>query len=177
MTAIATFASGCFWCTEAVFLNVRGVDKVTSGYTGGSIENPSYEQVCSGRTGHAEAVQIEFDPGVISYEKLTEIFFLTHNPTTLNRQGHDVGTQYRSAIFYHDEEQKKIAELVKEQLTKEEIYPDPIVTTIEPFTIFYPAEAYHQNYFARNPDQPYCQAVINPKISHLRQQFQSLLKS
>lgn len=174
---IATFGSGCFWCTEAIFLDLKGVTKVTSGYAGGVTPNPSYEQVCSGTTGHAEVVQIEFDPGVISYEQLLEVFFLTHNPTTLNRQGNDVGTQYRSVVFYHDEAQQVAAKKVKERITTANAFDAPIVTAIEPFKNFYPAEDYHQNYFAKNPNQPYCQVMIDPKVAKFRQKFFHLLKN
>ena len=174
---IATFGSGCFWCSEAIFLDLRGVQRVTSGYAGGAMPNPSYEQVCSGTTGHAEVVQIEFNPAVISYEQLLEVFFLTHNPTTLNRQGNDVGTQYRSVIFYHDHQQQSVAETVLKKINAEKIYDAPIVTTIESFTNFYPAEDYHQQYFAKNPDQPYCQVVIDPKVAKFRKKFSQLRKA
>lgn len=173
----ATFGSGCFWCTEAIFLDLKGVHKVTSGYAGGTMPNPSYEQVCSGTTGHAEVVQIEFDPAIISYEQLLEVFFLTHNPTTLNRQGNDVGTQYRSVVFYHDEEQKALAQKILKKIDGERVYDTPIVTSIEPYTKFYPAEEYHQNYFSKNPDQPYCQVVIDPKVAKFRKKFSSLRKT
>lgn len=176
-TELATFGSGCFWCTEAVFQNVRGVWSVVSGYAGGSMDHPTYEQVSSGNSGHAEVVQIEFDPIVVSFEQLLEIFFLTHNPTTLNRQGNDIGTQYRSVIFTHSEQQKNAAERVKSRLESEHVFDDPIVTEIVPFGKFFKAEDYHQDYFANNPDQPYCQAVINPKLAKLRQKFAPLLKS
>ncbi len=174
---IATFGSGCFWCSEAIFLDLRGVQRVTSGYAGGAMPNPSYEQVCSETTGHAEVVQIEFNPAVISYEQLLEVFFLTHNPTTLNRQGNDVGTQYRSVIFYHDHQQQSVAETVLKKINAEKIYDAPIVTTIESFTNFYPAEDYHQQYFAKNPDQPYCQVVIDPKVAKFRKKFSQLRKA
>lgn len=176
MTQQATFGSGCFWCSEAVFKRVKGVTTVTSGYAGGKIEQPSYEQVSNGDTDHTEVVQIVFNPDVISYKTLVEIFFGTHNPTTLNRQGNDVGTQYRSVIFYHTDEQKKIAEEVKTQLESEKIFNDPIVTAIEPFKNFYEAEDYHKDYFERNQDQPYCRAVIDPKIAKFRERFQQYLK-
>lgn len=174
---LATFGSGCFWCTEAIFLDLKGVIKVTSGYAGGIVENPTYEQVCSGTTGHAEVVQVEFDPAVISYEQLLEVFFLTHNPTTLNRQGNDVGTQYRSVVFYHDEEQQVLAQKILKKIDGEKVYDAPIVTSLEPYTKFYPAEAYHQNYFANNPDQPYCQVVIDPKVAKFRKKFTVLRKT
>lgn len=175
-TELATFGSGCFWCTEAIFNDIKGVAKVTSGYAGGAVENPTYAEISSGTSGHAEVVQIEFDPSIISYEQLVEVFFLTHNPTTLNRQGHDVGTQYRSIIFYHSPAQQQAAQAVKEKLASEKTFANPIVTEISAFTKFYPAEDYHQNYFANNPDQPYCQAVIDPKVAAARQKFKSLFK-
>jgi peptide-methionine (S)-S-oxide reductase len=168
---VATFGSGCFWCTEAVFKELRGVKAVVSGYSGGATADPTYEQVCSGRTGHAEAVQIAFDPAEVSFEELLEVFWQTHDPTTMNRQGHDVGTQYRSVIFYHDEEQRRAAEESKAALDGSAAWPSPIVTQIEPFTQFYPAEDYHRNYFARNPSQAYCAAVIRPKVEKFRQAF------
>lgn len=173
---LATFGGGCFWCTEAIFTRLNGVFKVTNGYAGGTMPEPSYDQVSSGRTGHAEAVQIEFDPSVISYEQLVEVFFLTHDPTTMNRQGADVGEQYRSVIFTHGEDQRKTADTVKARLEAEKVYDDPIVTQIVPADDFYPAETYHQDYYARNPDQPYCQVVINPKVRKLRETFKHLLK-
>lgn len=173
----ATFASGCFWCTEAVFERVKGVvGDVVSGYAGGQVENPNYTEVSNGTTGHAEAVQFDFDPTVITYEKLVEIFLKTHNPTTLNRQGNDVGPQYRSVIFYHSPEQKETAEKVIKQITGQGIYPDPIVTTVEEFKEFYRAEDYHQDYYKNNPDQGYCSVVINPKLAKFRKEFESLLK-
>ena len=161
--ASATLAGGCFWCLEAVYVELEGVEKVVSGYAGGAIPNPSYEQVCSGRTGHAEIVQVTFDPGVVTYEDLLGVFFTIHDPTTLNRQGNDVGTQYRSAIFYHDDEQKAAAEQAIREITDARIWSRPIVTEIVPLTDFYPAEAYHQDYFKNNPYQPYCQVVVAPK--------------
>ena len=175
--AKATFGGGCFWCTEAVYAEIRGVKSVTSGYTGGRIPNPNYKQVCSGLTGHAEAVEIEYDPAVVPYEKLLEIFFATHDPTTLNRQGADVGTQYRSAIFYHDDTQKEIAKNVIEKLNESKVFPSPIVTTLEKAKVFYAAESYHQDYFANNGYQPYCQAVVAPKVAKVRKVFKELLKS
>ena len=168
---IATLGSGCFWCTEAVYLEVKGVKSVVSGYTGGKVKNPTYREVCSGLTGHAEVVQVKFDPKVISYESILEIFWNTHDPTTLNRQGADEGTQYRSAIFYHSEEQRKVAEAYKAQLDKSGVYRNKIVTEIVPATVFYKAEDYHQNYFALNPEQGYCQYVIRPKVEKFRKQF------
>ncbi len=175
-TAKATFGGGCFWCTEAVYAQIKGVESVVSGYIGGQVENPTYKQVCSGLTGHAEAVEITYDPTVVPYEKLLEIFFSTHDPTTLNRQGADVGTQYRSAIFYHDEEQKKAAQQVIIRLNAAKVFPSKIVTKLEPATVFYPAEDYHQDYFALNGYQPYCQAVIAPKVAKVRKVFKDLLK-
>ncbi len=173
---VATLANGCFWCTEAVFSIVKGVEKVEPGYTGGSYPNPTYEQVSSGTTEHAEAVQITFDPSIISYWEILEIFFATHDPTTLNRQGPDVGTQYRSVIFYHNEEQKATAEKVIEELTEEEIWDAPIVTRLEPFKAFYMAETYHKDYYKLHPNQPYCQQVITPKLAKLQQRFIGKLK-
>ncbi|MDN5273462.1 peptide-methionine (S)-S-oxide reductase MsrA [Chloroflexus sp. MS-CIW-1] len=167
----ATLAGGCFWCLEAVYDQVKGVKDVVSGYTGGHVANPTYERVCSGKTGHAEAVQITFDPEQISYRELLEIFFSIHDPTTLNRQGADVGTQYRSAIFYHSEEQRQIAEQLVRELTEQKVFRDPIVTEIVPATTFYPAEDYHQEYFVRNPYQPYCQFVVAPKVAKFQKLF------
>ena len=174
--AIATFAGGCFWCTEAVYAELKGVTRVTSGYIGGQVPNPTYEQVCSGRTGHAEAIEIEFDPQVVPFEKLLEVFFATHDPTTPNRQGADVGTQYRSGIFYHDAEQKRIAEEVIARLDAARVFPGRIVTEVTPASAFHPAEAYHQDYFANNPFQPYCQAVAAPKVAKVRKVFKDLVK-
>lgn len=175
--ATATFGGGCFWCTEAVYAEIRGVKSVTSGYTGGRIPNPNYKQVCSGLTGHAEAVEIKYDPAIVPYEKLLEIFFATHDPTTLNRQGADVGTQYRSAIFYHDDKQKDIAKKVIATLNESKVFGSPIVTTLEKAKVFYPAEDYHQDYFANNGYQPYCQAVVAPKVAKVRKVFKELLES
>ena len=174
--AKATFAGGCFWCTEAVYAQIKGVESVTSGYIGGSVPNPTYKQVCTGQTGHAEGVEIEFDPEVVGYGKLLEVFFSTHDPTTRNRQGADVGTQYRSAVFFHDEEQRKLAEEVIERLDAAKAFPNPIVTEVVEATTFYPAENYHQDYFANNPLQPYCQAVVGPKVEKVRKVFKDLLK-
>ncbi|MGK7389270.1 MAG: peptide-methionine (S)-S-oxide reductase MsrA [Candidatus Cyclobacteriaceae bacterium M2_1C_046] len=174
---IATFAGGCFWCTEAVFNQLEGVKEVTSGYTGGKVKDPSYREVCGGRTGHAEAVQVKFDPDVISYDNLLDIFFATHDPTTLNRQGADVGTHYRSAIFYHNEEQHKLILQKIKDLTKTEVFDDPIVTEILEAKAFYTAEEAHQDYYEQNQEQPYCAMVINPKLSKLRKGFQNKLKS
>ncbi len=172
----ATLAGGCFWCLEAVFDEIKGVHGVESGYAGGSVPNPSYRAVCNGDTGHAEVVQVHFDPGIVSYRDLLNVFFAIHDPTSLNRQGADVGTQYRSAIFYHDEEQKRIAgELIKE-LNAQKIWDNPIVTQVEKLDKFYMAEDYHQEYFAKNPYQPYCQAVVAPKVSKFRKHFLEMLK-
>jgi peptide-methionine (S)-S-oxide reductase len=170
---IATLANGCFWCSEAIFRRLKGVKSVLPGYAGGSIKNPSYDQVCTGTTGHAESTQIQFDPKIISFEKILDIFWHTHDPTTLNRQGSDVGTQYRSAIFYHDEKQKEVAEKSKKEVEAEGAYKDPIVTEISPFKIFYVAEDYHKNYYEEHKDAPYCNFVIDPKIHKLLQQYGS----
>lgn len=172
----ATFGSGCFWCTEALFRRVRGVQSVTSGYSGGNLDHPTYDQVCTGSTGHAEVVQILFNASEVSYEQLVEIFFLTHDPTTRNRQGHDIGTNYRSVIFVHGAEQRRIATDVKNRLEREGAYQDPIVTEIEPFRAFFPAEEYHQRYYEKNPELAYCQAVISPKVARLRKRFSPLLR-
>ncbi len=173
--AKATFGGGCFWCLEAIFTEIQGVKSVTSGFSGGHLPNPTYEQVVTGSTGHAEVVQIYFDPAEIGYLKLLEVFFSIHDPTTLNRQGNDIGTQYRSAIFAHDEEQKGLALKVINRLTQEGVYDDPIVTEVTPIDTFYPASDYHQNYFARNPYQGYCQMVIRPKLEKFRKAFDHLL--
>lgn len=175
-TQLATLAGGCFWCMEAVFDDLNGVIAVESGYTGGHIANPTYRQVCSEVTGHAEAVQISFDPEMISYRDILNIFFSVHDPTTLNRQGNDVGTSYRSAIFYHSDEQKAIAEDVIRELTEQKLWSDPIVTEVTPFDKFYIAEDYHQEYFANNPDQPYCRVVVAPKVAKFRKHFYDRLK-
>ena len=172
----ATLGGGCFWCVEAIYQDVIGVHKVVSGYAGGAIENPTYEQVCSGATGHAEVVQIVFDPTVISFEEILFIFWRTHDPTTLNRQGNDVGTQYRSVIYYHDEQQKSIAEQSMAETEASDLWADPIVTEIAPLPIFYEGEAYHQNYFVENPYQPYCIFVINPKVQKFRKSFRNKLR-
>lgn len=176
MNQTATFANGCFWCTEAIFKRLHGVQSVQPGYTGGTKENPTYEQVCTGTTGHAEALQITFDPEIISYQTLLEIFFRTHDPTTLNKQGNDVGTQYRSAIFYHDEKQKELAEYTKQQLTTEKTFADPIVTEIVPFTKFFLAENYHKDYYDNNRFAPYCSVVIDPKVRKLMEQYADKVK-
>lgn len=175
--SVATFGNGCFWCTEAVFQQLKGVSKVTSGYSGGKIENPTYKAVCSGETGHAEVLQIEYDENQISFEELLEVFWNTHDPTTLNRQGNDVGTQYRSAVFYHNEEQRSKALAYKQQLEQAKIWKDPIVTEITAFTKFYPAEDYHQNYFNDNGSNPYCQFVVRPKVEKFKKQFADKLKN
>jgi peptide-methionine (S)-S-oxide reductase len=173
----ATLAGGCFWCLEAVYDRMKGVQSVVSGYTGGQIPNPTYDAVCGGRTGHAEAVQVAFDPAIVSYREILEVFFVIHDPTTLNRQGHDVGTQYRSAIFYHSPEQKAAAEEVVAALTKEGIFDQPIVTELVPAAPFYAAEEYHQQYFSRNPSQPYCVYVVGPKLAKFRERFLAKMKS
>jgi peptide-methionine (S)-S-oxide reductase len=172
----ATLAGGCFWCLEAVYDDVKGVHSVESGYAGGHVDNPSYRAVCNGDTGHAEVVQVHFDPNVVAYRDLLNVFFAIHDPTTLNRQGADVGTQYRSAIFYHDDEQKKIAEELILELNGQDIWGRPIVTQVEKLDKFYVAEDYHQEYYARNPYQPYCMAVVAPKVSKFRKHFLELLK-
>jgi peptide-methionine (S)-S-oxide reductase len=177
MAEIATLAGGCFWCLEAVYDQTKGVLSVESGYMGGRNADPTYEQVCSGRTGHAEVVRITFDPSVISFRELLEIFFVIHDPTTLNRQGNDVGTQYRSAVFYHTLEQKKTAEEVIADFTQKGVYDHPIVTEVVPAGPFYVAEDYHQEYFARNPLQGYCTYVVGPKVAKFRKQFAAKLKS
>jgi len=172
----ATLAGGCFWCLEAVYDEVKGVQGVESGYAGGHMDNPSYREVCNGNTGHAEVVQVHFDPNVVSYRDLLNVFFAIHDPTTLNRQGADVGTQYRSSIFYHDEEQKKIAEELIKDLNAQQIWDRPIVTQVEKLDKFYMAEDYHQEYFVNNKYQPYCMAVVAPKVSKFRKHFLELLK-
>jgi peptide-methionine (S)-S-oxide reductase len=173
---VATLAGGCFWCLEAVYDDLKGVEDVVSGYSGGSAQNPSYEQVSTGRTRHAETVQVTFDPAVISYEDILHIFFSIHNPTTLNRQGADVGTQYRSAIFYHNDEQKATAERVMQEIEDAGVWDAPLVTELKPYEAFYKAEEYHQEYFRKNPYQPYCQVVIAPKVSKFRKQYYERLK-
>lgn len=180
MLKTAVFAGGCFWCTEAVFQKLRGVKTVTPGYAGGAADTASYEQVSTGTTGHAEAIKFEYDPAVISYRDLLTVFFATHNPTTLNRQGNDIGPQYRSTIFYSSEEEKQQAQNYIDQLTKDKVFADPIVTTLEPLsdpdTEFYPAEDYHKNYYERNQGQSYCQVVINPKLKKLKENFANLIQ-
>ena len=173
---VTTLGGGCFWCLEAVFDEVQGVTDVVSGYAGGAAPNPTYEQVCSGRTGHAEVVQVRFDPKRIAYRELLELFFSIHDPTTLNRQGADAGTQYRSVIFYHDDEQKRVAEQLIRELESAKTFNKPIVTQIAPFQGFYPAEEYHQEYFKRNPYQGYCQVIIAPKMAKFRQHHAQALK-
>ncbi|TWT99194.1 Peptide methionine sulfoxide reductase MsrA [Botrimarina colliarenosi] len=173
---LATFGGGCFWCTEAVYEATAGVDSAVSGYAGGQTINPTYEAVCTGQTGHAEVIQVAYDPAVVSYKDLLQIFFRTHDPTTLNRQGADVGTQYRSAIFYHDDEQRQVAEEVKAALDKAGAFSGPIVTEIAPLETFYAAEPYHQDYFAKNPTQGYCRAVVAPKLEKYRKAFADKLK-
>ena len=173
---VATLGGGCFWCIEAVYQHVRGVTTVESGYMGGKHPNPSYEAVCTGVTGHAEVIQVTFDPAVLSYREVLEIFFAVHDPTTLNRQGNDVGTQYRSVIFYHSPEQAAAAKELIAALTADNVFPSPIVTEVSPAQPFYPAEAYHQEYFMRNPAQPYCAYLIAPKLAKFRQQFAARLK-
>lgn len=173
---IATLGGGCFWCLEPIFSDLRGVERVESGYSGGTMPSPTYQQVCEGTTGHAEVVQITFDPGVISFEELLEIFFTIHDPTTLNRQGGDIGTQYRSIILYHSPHQREIAERVIGKLNDAGIWDALIVTEVVPFTVFYPAESYHQQYYTRNSSQPYCRAVITPKVAKFRQRFLDKLK-
>jgi peptide-methionine (S)-S-oxide reductase len=173
---VASLGGGCFWCIEAAFQEIRGVINVESGYTGGTTALPTYEQVCTGTTGHAEVVQVTFDPNIISFENILEIFFTAHDPTTLNRQGADVGTQYRSVIFYHNERQKKIAEQTIQKIDAEKIWDDPIVTKVEPLKKFYKAEDYHREYFDRHPESAYCRIVISPKIAKLRKKYREKLK-
>lgn len=173
---VATLAGGCFWCLEAVYQLLPGVEKIVSGYTGGETDNPTYEQVCGGRTGHAEVVQLTFDPNVVSYEEILGVFFSIHDPTTLNRQGADIGTQYRSAIYYHSQEQKETAERLIAQLERDDIWTG-VVTEVAPIESFYEAEAYHQNYYRNNPYQPYCMAVVAPKVSKFRKHYLSRLQT
>lgn len=173
---VATLAGGCFWCLETIFIEVEGIEEVVSGYSGGMPINPSYSEVCSGATGHAEAVQLTFDPQKIPFKRILQLFFTVHDPTTLNRQGADVGTQYRSAIFYHNEKQKTIAEQVIKELNTANVWGAPIVTEVKPFRKFYPAEDYHQEYFERNPEQGYCRMVIAPKLAKFRKQYLEQLK-
>ena len=174
---VATLAGGCFWCLEAVFQGLKGVERVVSGYAGGSVPNPSYEAVCTGGTGHAEVVQVTFDPAVLGYRDLLDVFFAIHDPTTLNRQGADAGPQYRSAIYYHDPEQERTARAAIAEIEREGVFDAPIVTEVAPFTVFYPAEEYHQDYFRRNPGQGYCRAVIAPKVAKFRKEHLERLKA
>jgi peptide-methionine (S)-S-oxide reductase len=174
---ITTLGGGCFWCVEAVYQELQGVQSAVSGYAGGTVDNPTYYQVCSGTTGHAEVVQITFDPKIISFEDILYVFWRTHDPTTLNRQGYDVGTQYRSIILYHSEQQRAIAEQSKRDTDASGLWPSPIITEISPFTTFYKAEDYHQNFYRDNPYQPYCLAIIDPKISKLRKELREKLKN
>jgi peptide-methionine (S)-S-oxide reductase len=176
-TEVATLGGGCFWCLEAVYEELKGVEKVESGYSGGTVPNPTYRQVCTETTGHAEVVQVTFDPEVVTFREILEVFFTIHDPTTLNRQGYDVGTQYRSAIFYHTPEQERIAGEVISDLEAARVWEDPIVTEVTPFEAFYVAEDYHQNYFRRNEEQPYCQVVISPKVAKFRKQHLARLKA
>lgn len=174
---LATFGAGCFWCVEAIFQRVDGVEKVVSGYSGGHVKNPTYKEVCNGTTGHAEVCQLTYNPNEVSYDELLEIFWQTHDPTTLNRQGNDVGTQYRSVVFYHNEKQKELAEKYKAELDKAAVYNDPIVTEIAPYDKMYVAENYHQNYFNENGSQPYCSFVIQPKVEKFKKVFKDKLKN
>ncbi|MCK5702685.1 MAG: peptide-methionine (S)-S-oxide reductase MsrA [Cyclobacteriaceae bacterium] len=174
---LATFGSGCFWCVEAIFQRVEGVEKVVSGYSGGHVKNPTYKEVCQGTTGHAEVCQLSYDPDIVSFEELLEVFWQTHDPTTLNRQGNDVGTQYRSAVFYHNDQQKALAEKYKEKLDESEAFKDPIVTEIKAYKSMYVAEDYHQNYFNENGSQPCCSFVIQPKIEKFEKVFKDKLKN
>ncbi|MFZ2284101.1 MAG: peptide-methionine (S)-S-oxide reductase MsrA [Lutibacter sp.] len=173
---IATLANGCFWCTEAIFQRLNGVEKVTSGYSGGKVKNPTYNDVTSGETGHAEVIQIQFNPSVITFQEILDVFFATHDPTTLNRQGYDVGTQYRSAIFYHSTAQKEVAETFIKALTEAKVFDKKIVTEVTPFEAFYEAESYHQNYYNNNKNQGYCVAVINPKLDKFIKKYKDKLK-
>jgi peptide-methionine (S)-S-oxide reductase len=175
--AVATFGGGCFWCTEAVFLRLKGVTAVESGYSGGFVKDPTYEAVCSGETGHAEVCRITFNPDLVSFKELLKVFWMTHDPTTLNQQGADRGTQYRSVVFYHDKAQKELAEKYKQELDKTGAFPGPIVTEISPLKDYYKAEEYHQNYFERNPFQGYCQAVVRPKVEKFEKVFKDNLKT
>lgn len=173
---VATFAAGCFWCTEAVFLQLKGVSKVESGYTGGRVSNPTYKQVCTGTTGHAEGVQVTFDPSVVTYDQLLDVFFHTHDPTTLNRQGADFGTQYRSAVFYHNADQLRAAKAMISKIDADGTFGDPIVTKLEQLTKWYPAENYHQDYYQQNKREPYCQFSISPKVAKFQKRYANLIK-
>jgi len=175
-TEIATFAGGCFWCTEAVFVRLKGVKGVSSGYTGGFVPDPTYKQVCTGGTGHAEGIRIEYDPAVVTYNQLLDVFFHTHDPTTLNRQGADVGTQYRSAVFFHNDAQRATAQKMIDELNESGEFERKIVTTLEPLKKWYPAEDYHQDYFKLNPRQPYCRAVVGPKVEKFQKRYKAMLK-
>jgi len=175
-TAVATFGAGCFWCVEAIFQDLKGVYSVESGYMGGDTQDPTYKEVCSGTTGHAEVCRIIYDPRILTFKDMLEVFWQTHDPTTLNKQGNDIGTQYRSAIFYYSDEQKNVAEYYKQEIDKAGAFSDPIVTTLEKASTFYPAEDYHQNYFNQNGDQPYCAFVIKPKVDKFKKAFSSRLK-
>ena len=177
MTELATFGGGCFWCLDAAFRQLRGVEKAVSGYAGGKRANPTYEQVCSGATGHAEVVQITFDPSIISYRDLLGVLFTIHDPTTKDRQGGDIGTQYRSVVFCHSPEQQAAVKEVIAELEREKVYDDPIVTEVAPYSVFYPAEGYHQDYFNKNPAQPYCSAIVAPKVSKVRKTYFDRLRS
>ena len=177
MTQTAVLGGGCFWCVEAAFGQLQGVERVVSGYMGGHVQDPSYEKVCTGKTGHAEVAEITFDPAVITYEDLLHVFFTVHDPTTLNRQGNDVGEQYRSVIFYNDEEQHSTAQKVIDELTTERAFKDPIVTALEKVSTFYPAESYHQDYFKNHPYQPYCMFTVSPKVKKIREKFATRLKA
>jgi len=176
-TDTATFGNGCFWCTEAIFQQLNGVIEVKSGYSGGQVKNPTYKEVCTGTTGHAECLNIVYDPSITSFDELLKVFWQTHDPTTLNRQGNDIGTQYRSVVFYHNEEQKEKAEKYKAELNKGGVYANPIVTSIEPFTTFYPAENYHQDYFNQHGEESYCRLVIKPKVEKFEKIFKDKLKA
>lgn len=173
---IATLGAGCFWCIEKMYRDLKGVESVESGYMGGKTQNPTYEEICGGESGHAEVINVHFDPNIISYETILEIFWHSHDPTTLNRQGNDIGTQYRSAVFFYDEEQENIANDLKQKISAEGIWPDPIVTEITPASEFFRAEDYHQNYFELNPEKSYCQVIINPKIQKFRIKYKHLLR-
>ncbi len=177
MTETVTLAGGCFWCLEAVYEQMEGVTRVQSGYMGGSVPNPTYREVCGGKTGHAEVVQVEFDPQATSLRDILEVFFAIHDPTTRDRQGNDVGPQYRSAIFYHSDEQRRVAEDLLKEIARDRVFPDPVVTELQPASEFWPAEDYHNEYFRRNPDQPYCAYVVAPKVAKFRRKFQSKMKA
>lgn len=175
-TSLATFGGGCFWCMEAVFQQMNGVEKIESGYSGGNTKNPTYKEVCTGETGHAEVIQITYNPGLVSFAELLRVFFTMHDPTTLNRQGNDIGTQYRSVIFYHNTEQQHEAEAIIQEINKQHIYPNPVVTQVVPFSVFYKAEDYHQNYYNQNKEQSYCRFVIQPKVEKFEKIFKDRMK-